>query len=208
MECQKEVNTATTNTSTTLRLKIKGTHIMKCQRKEFRLQDPQAPTTNDWNSHGQEGSIVLRQQVPPNSSIESRQSPSKSSRHFVESDETSLKLKWKRQGREQAHQFCKRRTNLEDLQCLMSILPIKYNYRDCGDWYKTRHAVQGNTRWTAGTAHTDAVSRKWTKVLRQSHGQEVTTSANGAGQPPGGKRTASPTRNRTQILDPRPKHEG
>lgn len=136
---------------------------------------------------------MLRQQVPPNSSIESRQPPSKSSRHFVESDETSLKLIWKRQGQKQANQFCKRRTKLEDLQYLISIFPTKYNNRDCGDWYKDRHADQGNTRRTAGTA-----PQTQSAASERRYGQEVTTSANSAGQPPGGKRTASATGNHTQ----------
>lgn len=45
-------STVTTNVPATLPLKTQETHIMKCQRNEFIIQDPLASATNNWNVHG------------------------------------------------------------------------------------------------------------------------------------------------------------
>lgn len=86
------------------------------------------------------------------------QSQSKSQPAFYRTDELILRITQKRKGLEQAKQFYKRRTKLEDLQYLISGLPIKYNnqgYVIIG--VKNWHTHQWKPTQTPGTHHTETV---------------------------------------------------
>lgn len=98
-------------------------HVRKCWRNEPIIRDPLAPLTKYWNIHGQKDSVELRQQ------LSQMQSQSKSQPASYRTDEPILRITQTRQGPEQAKQCYKRRTTLEDLQYLISGLPIKYNHQ-------------------------------------------------------------------------------